>query len=48
MVNVFNLKEKFEFLEDEIDFPFYNNIPKLSTWEWAILAVGVNSFLGNN
>ena len=44
MVNVFNLKEKFEFLEDGIDFPFYNNIPKLSTWEWAILVVGVILF----
>lgn len=38
---MFNLKEKFKFLEDGIDFPFYNDIPKLSTWEWAILVIAV-------
>lgn len=38
---MFNLKEKFEFLEDGIDFPFYNDIPKLSGGEWAILAIAV-------
>lgn len=41
---MFNLKEKFEFLEDGIDFPFYNDKPKLSSAEWAILAVGVVIF----
>ncbi len=41
---MFNLKEKFEFLEDGIDFPFYNDIPKLSTTVWAILAILVFLF----
>ena len=41
---MFNLKEKFEFLEDGIDFPFYNDKPKLSSAEWAFLAVGVVIF----
>ncbi len=42
---MFNLKEKFEFLEDGEDFPFYNNIPKLSNGEWLILACGLILFL---
>ncbi|WP_461463772.1 CPBP family glutamic-type intramembrane protease [Methanobrevibacter sp.] len=42
---MFNLKEKFEFLEDGEDFPFYNNIPKLSNGDWLILAIGVILFL---
>ena len=41
---MFNLKEKFEFLEDGIDFPFYNDKPKLSSGEWAILAIAVVIF----
>ena len=41
---MFNLKEKFEFLEDGVDFPFYNDIPKLSSAEWAILAIVVFLF----
>ena len=36
-----NLKEKFEFLEDGIDFPFYNDVPKLSRIEWLMLLVAV-------
>lgn len=38
---MFNLKEKFEFLEDGIDFPFYNGIPKLSKIDWFILLAAV-------
>lgn len=40
-----NFKEKFEFLEDGIDFPFYNDIPKLSAKEWSILAIVVVLFI---
>lgn len=36
-----SLKEKFNFLEDGVDFPFYNNIPKLSTAEWLLLLIAV-------
>lgn len=39
-----NLKEKFEFLEDGIDFPFYNDNPKLSTGEWGIIALAIIIF----
>lgn len=42
---MFNIKEKFKFLEDGIDFPFYNDIPKLSTIEWAILVIAVVIFI---
>lgn len=42
---MFNIKEKFEFLEDGVDFPFYNDIPKLSTKEWSILAVSAVIFI---
>lgn len=42
---MFNLKEKFEFLEDGIDFPFYNDIPKLSGVDWAILVAAVLLFI---
>ena len=38
---MFDLKEKFEFLEDGIDFPFYNDVPKLSRIEWLMLLVAV-------
>ncbi|WP_407415379.1 type II CAAX prenyl endopeptidase Rce1 family protein [Methanobrevibacter sp.] len=38
---MFNLKEKFEFLEDGTDIPFYNGIPKLSKIEWFILLAAV-------
>lgn len=41
---MFNIKEKFEFLEDGIDFPFYNDKPMLSTMEWALLAAAVIIF----
>ena len=42
---MFNIKKKFKFLEDGIDFPFYNDIPKLSTIEWAILVIAVVIFI---
>ena len=42
---MFNLKEKFEFLEEGIDFPFYNDIPKLSGVDWAILVAAVLIFI---
>lgn len=38
---MFNLKEKFEFLDDGIDFPFYNDVPKLSAVEWLMLLLAV-------
>lgn len=41
---MFNIKEKFEFLEGGVDFPFYNDIPKLSTMEWSMLAVAIVIF----
>lgn len=41
---MFNLKEKFEFLEDGIDFPFYNDKPKLSTGEWGLIAAALIIF----
>ena len=41
---MFNLKEKFEFLEDGIDLPFYNDKPKLSAGEWVMLAIAVVIF----
>ena len=36
-----SIREKFKFLEDGVDFPFYNDIPKLSTVEWLILLAPV-------
>lgn len=35
------LKEKLNFLEDGVDFPFYNDIPKLSAGEWLLLLIAV-------
>ena len=36
-----SLKEKLNFLEDGVDFPFYNDIPKLSVGEWLLLLAAV-------
>lgn len=36
-----SFKEKFKFLEDGVDFPFYNDTPKLSTVEWLVLLIPV-------
>lgn len=33
--------KKFEFLDDGIDIPFYNDVPKLSTMEWLMLLFAV-------
>lgn len=38
---MFSLKEKFKFLDDGIDFPFYNDVPKLSTGDWSIVLISV-------
>ena len=35
------LKEKFQFLENGRDFPFYNDIPKLSSGEWMLMLIPV-------
>ncbi len=39
--NLTSLKEKFNLLEVGVDFPFYNDIPKLSTAEWLLLLIPV-------
>ena len=44
-MNMFNFKKKFEFLEDGIDFPFYNDKPKLTEPTWALLAVAATLFV---
>lgn len=36
-----SFKERFKFLNDGIDFPFYNDIPKLSSGEWLLLVGAV-------
>ncbi len=38
---MFNLKEKLEFMDDGIDFPFYNDIPKLSRGEWFLVFLSI-------
>ena len=38
---MFSLKDNFKFLDDGIDFPFYNDVPKLSTADWAIVLISV-------
>lgn len=40
------IKEKFKFLDDGIDIPFYNDNPKLSTFEWLILLAAVLLVIG--
>lgn len=35
------VKKNFEFLDDGIDIPFYNDIPKLSGAEWLLLLTSV-------
>ena len=41
-----SLKEKFEFLDDGIDIPFYNDIPKLSTVDWLIVLASILLMIG--
>ena len=38
---MFSLKEKFQFLEDGVDIPFYNDNPKLSVADWLIVLAGI-------
>lgn len=38
------MEDFFNFEEKEYDIPFYNNIPKLSKFEWGLLALGLILF----
>ena len=46
MISVFSLKETFKFLDDGIDVPFYNDVPKLSTFDWLIVLASVLLIIG--
>lgn len=39
-------KEELKFLDDGIDIPFYNDIPKLSTLDWLIVLISVLLIIG--
>lgn len=41
-----SLKEKFEFMDDGIDIPFYNGTPKLSTVEWGLVLASILLTIG--
>lgn len=41
-----SLKKEFEFLDDRIDVPFYNDIPKLSVFDWLIVLASVLLSIG--
>ena len=41
-----NLKEKMNIIKMGKDIPFYNNIPKLSKWDWTILTGSVLLLIG--
>ena len=41
-----NLKEKINIIKMGKDIPFYNNIPKLSKWDWTILTGSVLLLIG--
>ena len=41
-----SLKEKFEFMDDGIDIPFYNGTPKLSTVEWGLVLSSILLTIG--
>ena len=41
-----NLKEKMNIIKMGKDIPFYNNIPKLSKWDWTILTCSVLLLIG--
>ena len=43
---MFSLKENFEFLDNGIDVPFYNDIPKLSVFDWGIMLASVILMIG--
>ncbi len=36
-----SFKERFSFLKDGVDFPFYNDVPKLAIHEWLLLLAAV-------
>ena len=36
-----SFKERFSFLKDGVDFPFYNDVPKLAIYEWLLLLAAV-------
>ena len=36
-----SIKQRFEFLKDDIDFPFYNDVPKLSTSDWLLMLCSI-------
>lgn len=40
------MNDFFRFEDDNRDFPFYNEKPKLSKIDWAILLIGVSIFIG--
>lgn len=41
-----SIKERFQFMDDGIDIPFYNGTPKLSTVDWLILLAAVLLIIG--
>lgn len=36
-----SFKEKFQFMDDGIDVPFYNGIPELSNFDWIVVFIAV-------
>lgn len=46
VIYVVSLKEKFEFMDDGIDIPFYNGTPKLSTVEWGLVLASILLTIG--
>ena len=39
--DILSLKQQFEFLDNGIDVPFYNDIPKLSALDWFIVLAAI-------
>lgn len=46
VIYMVSLKEKFEFMDDGIDIPFYNGTPKLSTVEWGLVLSSILLTIG--
>lgn len=46
VIYMVSLKEKFEFMDDGIDIPFYNGTPKLSTVEWGLVLASILLTIG--
>ena len=42
-----SVKEKLRFLENGVDFPFYNGNPKLSNAEWLIFPIAIILMIGS-